>query len=175
LIWFYDAYKNNIREVLALEYNFRPKWLVYKWIPITGKIDKIELISWFHSLDSLWWWVWQQMAFFKESVAIIDYKTGKIKSLGEIKWIDKQWNKKAWEWKYFRQLMFYKLLCEEDSEFFSRYDIGSLALDFVEWKDGEYQYREVSYTLEEYEYFKNELVEAREKISNIDFWKDVLR
>lgn len=184
---FYELYKNNNRKILHLEYNFRPKWLNFKWIPITWKIDKIEEIS--SPLTPLleergnspsplgegvggWG---QQLAFFKESIAIVDYKTWRPKSIWEIKWIDKDWNKKPWEWKYFRQLMFYKLLCELDNEFNSKYEIWSLALDFVEWRDSEYKYIEVPYSSEDYEYFLQELLSSREQISNIDFWKEKLK
>lgn len=172
LIWFYNTYKNNVREVLHLEYNFRSKWLIYNGVPLTWKIDKIESfwLSNKTSISNLW-----QLGFFKNSIAIIDYKTWKPKSLWEIKWVDKDGNKKAGEWKYFRQLMFYKLLCELDNEFSSKYEIESLALDFVEWRDWEYKYIDVSYTSDDYEYFKNELLDSWEKISSIDFWKETLK
>lgn len=171
LEWFYSAYKNNKREVLYLEYNLRPKWISYKWVPITGKIDKIERIWLTDSQNKNQIW---QLAFFRDIVAIIDYKTGRPKSIWEIKWIDKDGNKKQWAWKYFRQLMFYKLLCESDTDFDSKFEIWALALDFVEWRNGEYKYIEVSYSSEEYEDFKSEIIEARKKISSIDFWKEVL-
>lgn len=168
---FYELYKNNHRQVLATEYNFRPKWLSFNWVPLTWKIDKIELLWDFSSSSENLW----QMAFFKESVALVDYKTWRVKSIWEIKWIDKFWNKKAWEWNYFRQLMFYKLLCELDYEFSSKYDIWSLALDFVEWKEGNYKYIEVDYTSEDYEYFKEELVQSWAKMTDINFWKELLQ
>jgi len=160
IIWlkgFYEIYKNNIREIVALEYNFRSKWLQFENIPLTWKIDKIEIIMQ------------------PQTVALVDYKTGKPKSLAEIKWLDNNWNKKPNEWKYFRQLLFYKLLCELDNEFNSKYDIWSLALDFVEGKEGEYKYIEIPYTMEEYEDFKKELLDAWKKISNIEFWKEILK
>ena len=71
--------------------------------------------------------------------------------------------------------MFYKLLCELDDEFNSRFDIWTVALDFVEGRDGDYKYIELEISNEEYEDFKNELLEAREKISNIDFWRKLLK
>gem|GEM_PF-1190087 len=71
--------------------------------------------------------------------------------------------------------MFYKLLCQLDSEFSSKYEIGSLALDFVEGRDGEYKYIEVPYTPEEFEDFKKELLEAWKQISDISFWKQILQ
>lgn len=171
LTGFYDTYKNNKRDIVALEYNFRSKWISFKWIPITWKIDKIEII-W----KNEWFWVdfrWQ-LGFFKEAVLLVDYKTWKPKSINEIKWIDKNWNRKPWEWKYARQLMFYKLLTDLDVDFTSKYYVRWLAIDFVEWRDWVYKLVELDYTEEEYEYFKNELIDARSKISNIEFWREIL-
>jgi len=168
---FYLTYKNNTRKIAYIEYNFRSKWITFNWVPITWKIDKIEII--WESSNSL---VNKsgQMAFFKESVALIDYKTWKPKTIWGIKWLDKNWNKKPWEGKYFRQLLFYKLLCELDYDFSSKFDIWSLAIDFVEWKDWVYKYLEVDYTDDEFEDFKNELLDSRKKIKDIEFWKGLL-
>ena len=55
--------------------------------------------------------------------------------------------------------MFYKLLLTNDIEFNTKYDISSLILDFVEWKDWEYKQVIVDYTNEEYEDFLVELKE----------------
>lgn len=175
LSWYFETYKNNFREYLELEYNFRWKNIVFEWIPITWKIDKIEKIDWFVESEksSITW----QFALFKELIAIIDYKTWSIKRLWEIKWVDKFWNKKLdlKEWKYGRQLLFYKLLCELDLEFSSKYDITSLWLDFVEWKKDEYKIVEVSFSDEEYEEFKILLKDTWKKITSIDFWKEFLQ
>lgn len=171
LTWFYENYKDNKRDIVAVEYNFRSKWIIFNWIPITWKIDKIELV-W----KSEWFWVDSrgQLWFFKDDVLLIDYKTWKSKSIGEIKWVDKKWNKKPWEWKYARQLMFYKLLTELDTDFSSKYNVAWLVIDFVEWKDWVYKTVNLDYTDEEYEDFKNELQESWNKISNIEFWKEIL-
>ena len=163
LNWYYELYASKSNEPLMLEYSFRRKNIVFNWVPLTWTIDKIEKI-WTENL-----------------VSLIDYKTWKSKTMWEIKWLDRYWNKKEGEWKYFRQLMFYNLLCELDYDFSSMFDVWALALDFVEWKDwnnswvsSAYKYVEISYTPEEYEYFKNELLWAREKIKDIDFWKELL-
>lgn len=175
LEWYYDLYSKNIDEPLELEYSFRSKNIIFESIPLTWIIDKIEK-NWTISNFSQWkesnnkW----QMAFFKENVVLIDYKTWNTKTLWQVKWTDRFWNKKDWEWKYFRQLMFYKLLCEMDKEFNSKYEVWNLAIDFVEWKNWKYKFLEVDYTSEEYEEFKNELKDAWEKISDIDFWKKLL-
>ncbi|MDP5039032.1 MAG: PD-(D/E)XK nuclease family protein, partial [Candidatus Gracilibacteria bacterium] len=166
----YEIIKNNQRKILATEYNFRPKNLLFENIPITGKIDKIEIESFIgNNLSNE-----GQLVFFKEKVSLVDYKTGSPKSIGEIKGIGRDGTKKETGGNYFRQLMFYKLLCDLDLDFSSKYDIGGLVLDFIEGKDGEYKYVEVPYTEEEFEYFKNELISSWEKISNIEYWKEIL-
>lgn len=170
LRWLYDIIKNSNRQVLATEYNFRAKNLFFDNIPITWKIDKIDILDfWINNNESSW-----QLAFFKENVVLVDYKTWSPKSIWEIKWISRDWTKKDSWWNYFRQLMFYKLLCDLDQEFSSKYDIWWLALDFVEGKDWDYKYIEVPYTPEEFEEFKNELLQSWNKISNIDYWKEIL-
>ena len=117
-------------------------------------------------------WQW---SLFSEQIALVDYKTWSVKTLGTIKWTDKFWEKKEWEWWYFRQLMFYKLMVENCSELNSRFRVWELALDFVEGKSGKYEYISVNYTFEEFEEFKTQLVEARKKITDIEFWKELLK
>lgn len=176
---YYDEYSKKWEIPLELEYNFRWRNLVFENIPITWKIDKIEISS----TNNFWQWLeeniqkWWQLAFFKDKVSLVDYKTWSIKTLWKIKWIDREWNKKDEEGSgnYFRQLLFYKLLCESDFEFNSKFDISSLAIDFVEWKDGIYKFVEVEYTPEEYEEFKEELRTSREKINDLEFWKEMLK
>ena len=169
LEWYYDLYSTKTSEPLLLEYKFRWKNIIFEDIPLTWTIDKVEKI-W---EAEPWEWEWQ-LAFFKDKVALIDYKTGKSRTENSIKWLDRNWNKKPWEWKYFRQLLFYKLLCELDRDFTSKFDIWSLAIDFVEWRDEVYKYIEVSYTNEEYEEFKQEIRNSWEKIKDINFWKKLL-
>ncbi len=173
LEWYYDLYSSKTNESIELEYSFRRKNLSFEWIPLTGTIDKIEKI-WdrVQDIDKQEW----QLAFFKETVALIDYKTWKAKTLGQIKWLDRYGNKKEWWWegKYFRQLLFYKLLCELDSDFNSRFDIWAVALDFVEGRDGHYKYIELDISDEEYNDFKSEMIEARNKIRDVEFWRGVL-
>ncbi len=174
LEWYYDLYKSSSREPLLLEYSLRRKNITWENIPLTGTIDKIEKV-WIsnNSSENQGW----QMAFFKDSVALVDYKTWSAKSLWQIKGTDRYGNKKddLSEWKYFRQLMFYKLLCENDTEFMNTFEIGSLALDFVEWKKWNYKFVEVDVSEEEFEDFKNLLLEAWSKISDISYWRELLQ
>lgn len=176
LEWFYKTNKNNFKQIAYVEYDFRTKAIFFEWIPLTWKIDKIELSNnWELKIDNEWWLSWSQLAFFKESVSLVDYKTWKAKSIWEIKWIDKNWNKKPWEWKYFRQLLFYKLMFELDFSLSSKYQISSLALDFVEWREWIYKFIEVDYENEDLENLKLEILDSWKKINDLDFWREKLK
>lgn len=174
LSWYYDLYSKSSQIPLFLEYNFRSKWVIFENIPITWVIDKIE-IAW-NSEKINNWNLSGQFTLFRESINLIDYKTWKSKTLNQIKWLDKNWNKKEtpWEGNYFRQLLFYKLLCEMDYETNSKYEVSWLSIDFVEWKDNIYKKINVDFSDEEYSFFKEELKDSREKMTNIDFWKEIL-
>lgn len=174
LSWYYDLYSKSSQIPLFLEYNFRSKWVIFENIPITWVIDKIE-IAW-NSEKINNWNLTGQFTLFRESINLIDYKTWKSKTLNQIKWLDKNWNKKEtpWEGNYFRQLLFYKLLCEMDYETNSKYEVSWLSIDFVEWKDNIYKKINVDFSDEEYSFFKEELNDSREKMTNIDFWKEIL-
>lgn len=174
LSWYYNYYSWNFKQTLELEYNFRWRNIIFAWIPLTWKIDKIEKMQWFipwENPSSNW-----QFALFKEAVNIIDYKTWSIKWLSQIKWIDRNWVKKDdfTEWKHWRQLLFYKLLCELDKEFSAKYDIASMWIDFVEWRNNEYKIIQVDFSFEEYDEFKDLLVDTWNKINDLNFWRELL-
>lgn len=162
---YYETYKNNFWIPLQLEYNFKQRNIFFGDIPLTGKIDKIVKLSDFEPI------FWQ-----KASICVVDYKTGSIKSLGQIKGTDRYGNKKEepQEWQYFRQLLFYKLLCELDTSFNAHYEVSDLMIDFVEWRNGEYKQLLVPFEPQEFEDFKILLADSREKIKNIEFWKEIL-
>ena len=170
LLWYYDIFLQNNRELLGCEVNFRFKDIEFDWIPLTWKIDKIEII-WETNIKNNFL---EQWSLFKTNIALVDYKTWGIKTNWNIKWLDKAWIKKLWEWKYFRQLLFYKLMVELSSDFSKNYEVRELALDFVEWKSWEYKYNPVSFNEEEYEDFKQELKDAWAKINDINFWIELL-
>ncbi len=172
LEWYFDNHIIQKEEPLVLEYSFRNRWIVFEWIPLTGTIDKIDKVGTSTPDNSN---NEGQLAFFKETVVLIDYKTWKIKSEWVIKWLDRYWNKKPGEWKYFRQLMFYRLLCELDHEFAAKFDVWWVAIDFVEWKDWKYKYIELEISDEEYSEFKEEVKQAWKDINCETFWKELLK
>ena len=174
---YFDTYSLNFQKPLFLEYNFRQKNIFFEWIPLTWKVDKIEL-SLTHSDDNpSEWESGSQMAFFKEWVTLVDFKTGSTKTLWVIKWIDRYWNKKPWfeHWKYYRQLLFYKLLCELDTDFSQKYSVEHLSLDFVEWKNNTYKHVSVDFTDEDYIEFKKLVQDTYSKIKDLNFWKEILK
>ncbi len=175
LTWYYEIFSKNPRVPLAVEYNFRPRDVVFGDVRITGKIDKVEKI--WDSLNSGQAQDTAPTALFVEDVAIVDYKTWSIKTEWKIKWVDRYWNKKESfeEGKYYRQLLFYKLLAENDPEFSSKFNITELWLDFVEWKNWEYKYQPVSIDSWDYEEFKELVKDSWEKINSLEFWEEVLR
>ena len=173
LTWYYEHFVNSSRTPLAVEYNFRSRDVVFWDARITWKIDKVEKI-WESLNNSSSDW---QSALFIEDVAVVDYKTWWIKTEGKIKGVDRYWNKKDSfeEWKYYRQLLFYKLLAENDSEFSAQFNISELALDFVEWKNWEYKYVWIIADEEDYTEFKDLVTDSWEKINSLEYWEEVLK
>jgi hypothetical protein len=78
------------------------------------------------------------------------------------------------EGQYFRQLLFYKLLCELDTSLSSHYEVTDLMIDFVEGRNGEYKQLLVPFEPQEFEDFKILLADSREKIKSIEYWKEIL-
>ncbi len=183
LTWYFEHFTKNPRTPLVVEYNFRSRDVVFEGVRITGKVDKVEKV--WDSLTSPLSWILSphsgekeatQSALFVEDVAVVDYKTWAIKTQGKIKWVDRYWNKKDnfEEGKYYRQLLFYKLLAENDREFNSKFNVVELALDFVEWKNWEYKYVAISPEQDDYEEFKKLVKDSWGKINSLEFWEEVL-
>lgn len=168
---YYDTYKGSFNAPLKTEYKFSRKNIFFENIPLTGIIDKIELVSWDFTKD------FSAGSLFRQAIKITDYKTGSFKYIGEIKWENKDGVKdEGYErGRYGRQLMFYKLLYENDSELSSLYDLVSLELDFCEGKKWDFRRVEVTFSDEEYNDFKKLILDNWNKISNIEFWKQFLQ
>jgi DNA helicase-2/ATP-dependent DNA helicase PcrA len=152
LAGWYAAHVGTFGIPLELEYNFYPRNILFEGIPLTGKIDKIELVAPGSS-----------------GVRLVDYKTGRIKSLNEIKGLTANA-----DGKYFKQLLFYKLLFELDTSMTPKYSPESLAIEFVEGKDGEYRSIEVDFSEEDFEALKAEIRDTWKKIHDPEFWRETL-
>ncbi|MCH2188608.1 ATP-dependent helicase [Candidatus Gracilibacteria bacterium] len=180
---YYEIFQSNTRIPLQTEYNFRGKNITFEGIPLTGKVDAIFEVDNNSSEKDINFSPLirgdgggLQGALFTQSVAIVDYKTGAIKTAGNIKGIDRYGNTKPGyeHGKYYRQLMFYKLLCEHDRELSAQYTPVEFALDFVEGKNGDYQYQVIDIDPKDYKNFKILIQESWEQMKSIEFWKETL-
>lgn len=167
---YFKHYQGSFVAPLKTEYRFSRRNIFFDWIPLTGIIDKIEL------LDENFSENFSSGSLFSQTIKITDYKTWATKYLWDIKGQDRNGIPDTGyeRGKYGRQLMFYKLLFENDSELSSQYTLGVLELDFCEWKNWKYKRQEVEFTDEEYEAFKKLVKESYEKMTNINFWKEFL-
>lgn len=107
---YYDYYAKDWQKSgrpISCEYNFYSRNVYYDEIPITGVIDKIEL------MDSI-----------SNKVRIIDYKTSAPKSLNYLLGLTKQRDLSL-----FYQAYFYKLLSETDPLF--NWQVGEIVFDFI--------------------------------------------
>ncbi len=171
LKWYYDTYRGSFVAPLKTEYKFSRKNIFFENIPLTGIIDKIELLSEdFIQSHTAW-------TLFSQNIKITDYKTGSAKYIGEIKWVNKDGQKDEWfeRGKYGRQLMYYKLLFENDSELSSQFNLCELELDFCEWKKWDYKRVSVEFSDEEFEDFKTLLKETYATMTDMEFWKKLLK
>ncbi|MDD4151612.1 MAG: ATP-dependent DNA helicase [Candidatus Gracilibacteria bacterium] len=167
---YYDNIAGNISVPLFLEYNFRSKNVLFDGIPLTGKIDKVEMIG--NSTDLEENTLGQASLFeqnYKKLVRFVDYKTGRAKSENEIKGLTANS-----EGQYFRQLLFYDLMASLDREFIAKHEIGGLAIDFVEGKDGNYRFIDIPYTREDLENLKEIIKDSRNKICDLEFWRELV-
>ena len=139
----YTLHGKKFTLPIELELNFYNRSILLDDIPLTGKIDKVEKSFEEDSFTG------------KTKISLIDYKTGRTKSLNEIKG-----NTTNSEGNYFRQLLFYKIMFDRDRELSARYEIHELAIEFVEGKDGKYAYIPVDYTPEDVERVETEIREV---------------
>lgn len=113
---YYDFYVMDwaARVPIATEFNFKYHNVHFGQIPITGKIDKIEII------DKI-----------GKSVRIIDYKTTSPKSLNYL-----LGQTRDQDFSYLYQAFFYKLLAENDPLF--NWKITEVVFDFITPTNGKF-------------------------------------
>jgi len=145
---YYDFYSKEWQSKgmpLSCEYDFSRHDVHYNDIPITGKIDRIDLI------DRL-----------SNKVRIIDYKTSSPKSLNFI-----LGNTKERDTKLMYQAYFYRLLSEADPLF--QWEVQEIEFDFI--SPDKDKFRHVTLPIDEKEYleFKNTVEDVYDKIINLKF------
>lgn len=137
---YYEHYKNDFNGHCLTEHDFKLYNVRFEDIPLTGKIDKIEFLS-------------------GNSVNVVDYKTGKP---------DSKYEELSSEGDYFRQLVFYKLLCSEAKAF--THEVVSGTIDFIEKNNKNLFVRKnYSLTAEDVTKLKSQIKEVFSKIKSLDF------
>jgi DNA helicase-2/ATP-dependent DNA helicase PcrA len=147
---YYENYKSLFVEPIFLEYNFGKKNVFFEDIPLSGKVDKIEVVEEATNHTE------------KTKVKVVDYKTMKPKTEGDI-----LGTTKASSGEYKRQLLFYKLLAEYDRNF--PYEVVSAELDFLEPDKGKFKKYEFKYTLGDIEDLKKMIRETMGSIREHKF------
>jgi len=137
---YYEHYKNDFNGHCFTEHDFKSHNVRLNDIPLTGKIDKIEFLS-------------------GNQVNVVDYKTGKP---------DSKYQELSPEGDYFRQLVFYKLLCSEAKSF--PYEVVSGTVDFIEKNNKNLFVRKnYSLTTDDVNKLKAQITEVFRKIKTLDF------
>lgn len=140
---YYEHYKNDFNSRCFAEHDFKFYNVRMDDIPLTGKIDKIEFLT-------------------GNEVNVVDYKTGKP---------DSKYQELSPEGDYFRQLVFYKLLCSEAKAF--PYEVVSGTIDFIE-KNNKDQFVRKNYSLtaSDVTKLKSQITQVFSKIKSLDFTPD---
>ncbi len=137
---YYSHYQSDFNGNCLTEHDFKFYNVRLNDIPLTGKIDKIEFLS-------------------GNTINVVDYKTGKP---------DSKYQQLGPEGDYFRQLVFYKLLCSEAKGF--PYEVVSGTIDFIE-KNNKNLYVRKNYSLtnDDVDKLKQQIAEVFSKIKSLDF------
>jgi DNA helicase-2/ATP-dependent DNA helicase PcrA len=101
---YYQRYLKDFKGKYLVEHDFKPYLANIDNIPITGKIDKIEILT-------------------GKNVNVVDFKTGTP---------DNKYKELKPDGDYFRQLVFYKILADHSPGF--GYQVVSGTIDFIETK-----------------------------------------
>ena len=145
---YYEYYKDEIVKKgppISCEYNFKSHNVHFGVVPITGKIDKIEMI------DSV-----------ANTVRIVDYKTSKPKTVNELLGQTKNADKS-----YLYQAFFYKLLGEIDPLF--KWKIKEIEFDFIQPDKGKFKKVKIPIDQKEYEKFKELITKTYSDIVKMNF------
>jgi len=145
---YYDFYVDGWQKKgipLSCEYDFSHHDVHYKDIPITGKIDRIDLI------DKV-----------SNQVRIVDYKTSAPKSINFL-----MGQTKEQDTRLLYQAYFYKLLAETDPLF--NWKVGEIEFDFVSPDKNAFKRVVLPVDEKQYNDFKKTVEEVYDKVCNLEF------
>lgn len=142
---YWNHYGQTFNFNSEVEYNFKKKHVTFQGVPITGQIDKIEII------DPE-----------KKLVNVVDYKTGNPKN-------GKDKLKRGED--YWRQIVFYKILCD-NSEFFP-YKMVSGEVDFVQKDKDSDTFKKIPVVIEkeDMDILSAQIKDSYEEIKSLAFLK----
>ncbi|MEP6616319.1 MAG: ATP-dependent DNA helicase [Ginsengibacter sp.] len=146
LVNYFEEYAHNWNKIVAVERNIQ---VVYRGIPIKGKMDKLE--------------------FDDKNVNVVDYKTG---DAGSIWTKEKLWppnDKQPNGGDYWRQAVFYKILVDHYEN--KRWNAVSTTFDFIEPdKKKKYFAQRVTIQPEDIETVTQQIISSWNKIQARDFY-----
>ena len=144
----YNYYKENFKKPLYVELYFGNKDIRHEDVPLTGKIDKIDVIN-------------EK----SKSVKVIDYKIGSPKSRNDLMGLTQ-----TSDGRVYQQLYFYKLLCDLDPTL--PYLATSGEVDFIKPNPrGKFKKEEFQFEEEEMNKLKDLLVGTYRQMLSLDFDK----
>jgi DNA helicase II / ATP-dependent DNA helicase PcrA len=158
LTGYYNQYKDEFVQPAEVEYSFSGKDLYFESdglepIRITGKIDKLE---WINKANN--------------TVRVIDYKVKTPQSENQIMGLTK-----TSDGEIYRQLMFYKLLMDQDIKsnsklFKTNYIPEEFQIDFIKpGNSGSYKKVNLRISDKDFEDFKFQLIDVVSHIRDLDF------
>ena len=138
-----DNYQDSVKDGNECEHNFVNENIVYKNIPLTGKIDLIEKLE-------------------NGKVNVIDFKTGNV---------DNKYKELASDGDYYRQIVFYKLLLDLKND--SRLQFNQGIIDFVEKSKLKKSFvqKNINVTDDDLNKLKSQIEEVYQKILNLEFFE----
>jgi DNA helicase-2/ATP-dependent DNA helicase PcrA len=143
---YYSNYQESFNISTVTEFDFAPNNVHLDSIPITGKIDKIQISD--NKING------------KLEVEVVDFKTGNPD--GKYKELSKDGD-------YFRQLVFYKILADLDSTF--KYVVTKGTIDFVQKSKTRNKFIQNSFEFSEEDInnLKKLIKETYQKIISLEF------
>ncbi len=143
---YYAQYVNTWNKIIAVERNIQ---VIYKDIPIKGKIDKLEFIG--------------------KEVNVVDYKTGDPTSIWTRGKLKRPNEKEPNGGDYWRQAVFYKILVDRYEN--KQWKAVSTTFDFIEPdKNKQYHTEKIIIEPEDIETVTQQIIEVWNKIQNRDFY-----
>ncbi len=138
-----DQYVDSVKDDNICEHNFANENIVYKNIPLTGKIDLIEKVE-------------------NGKINVVDFKTGNV---------DSKYKELSSEGDYYRQIVFYKLLLDIKKD--SRFQFNHGVIDFVEKSKLKKSFvrKEINVSDEDLNKLKTQIEEVYQKILNLEFFE----